>query len=146
MRPSDLIDSVKAIYAAFQANDTDAVLAHFDEEIDWEVPGSPFIPLAGRREGREEVRKYFDGVSETVDVLKFEPEHFVVDCDRVIVFGSYEGTLRSTGLRESTSWVHVFTFKDTRVSKYREFVDTANFVAAIVGEERLVRFISESNL
>jgi ketosteroid isomerase-like protein len=48
----------------------------------------------------------------------------------LFVTGYYAATLKKTGRRAASEWVHIFTFRDGKVTKLREFLDTASFIEA----------------
>ena len=48
----------------------------------------------------------------------------------VFVFGSYDATVRRTGRRAACEWLHVFWVSDGKISRFREYNDTARFAEA----------------
>ena len=44
--------------------------------------------------------------------------------------GSYDMTVRRTGRRAGSDWLHVFWLKNGKVTRFREFTDTARFAEA----------------
>ncbi|MBI4365926.1 MAG: ketosteroid isomerase, partial [Deltaproteobacteria bacterium] len=53
--------------------------------------------------------------------------------DKVFVLGSYAGKIKKTGRKFACEWAHVFTFAGGKVSRFREFTDTTQFVAGYRG-------------
>ena len=49
------------------------------------------------------------------------------------MLGSYSLKLKKTGKPVASEWVHVFTFKDGKVTRFREHTDTAQFAEAYRG-------------
>jgi ketosteroid isomerase-like protein len=87
---------IKTIYQQFTDGNIDGVLSHFTDDVNWETPGFPKIPYAGRFCGRHEVAKFFDGLGRTASFECFEPSEYIADGDRVVVFGFYSGKGRIT--------------------------------------------------
>jgi ketosteroid isomerase-like protein len=99
--------------------------------VSWESVGRPEdYPAFGPRHGVEAVRDFFRLVAENEDFSDFSPREFLAADDRVFVLGHYEATLRKTGRTVASDWVHVFTLRDRKVSRWREHTDTAQFAEA----------------
>lgn len=48
----------------------------------------------------------------------------------MVAFGFYSGTSKGTGRKFSAEWSHAFTIKAGKISRFREYTDTANLLAA----------------
>ncbi len=79
---------------------------------------------------RAEVREFFRGIAEHQEAKTFSPRDFFASEDRVFVLGHYAWTMRKTGRDITCDWMHVFTIRGDQVTGFREFTDTAQFVAA----------------
>ena len=77
--------------------------------------------------GVSEVQRFFGTVAEQQEAKVFSPQEFFSADDRVFVLGHYEWKIRRTGREVASDWVHVFTIRDGKVAKFREFNDTAQF-------------------
>ena len=122
---------VRDLYAAFGRGDIDTILAALAPDVSWESVGRPEdYPVFGPRRGVEAVRDFFRLVAENEDFSDFSPREFLAADDRVFVLGHYEATLRKTGRKIASDWVHVFTLRDGKVSRWREHTDTAQFAEA----------------
>src|SRR4051812_35006775 len=121
---------IKTIYKQFTDGDIDGVLSHFTDDVNWETPGFPKIPYAGRFCGRREVAKFFDGLGKTATFECFEPSEYIADGDRVVVFGFYSGKGRVTQKPFATKWTMVFTIQNGKVSGFHEYLDTNNLGSA----------------
>ena len=60
-----------------------------------------------------------------------EVDDFVAQDDRVVSFGSYAGTYRQTGRSMSAPFVHVWTVRDGRLSRFNIYTDTAKVLEAL---------------
>lgn len=128
---NDNVDLVRNLYAAFGRGDIDTILAALAPDVSWESVGRPEdYPAFGPRHGIEAVRDFFRLVAENEEFSDFSPREFLAADDRVFVLGHYEATLRKTGRTVASDWVHVFTLRDRKVSRWREHTDTAQFAEA----------------
>ena len=130
MSAPDNVALIKTIYDQFTNGDIAGVLSHFTDDVNWETPGFPHIPYAGRFCGRNEVAKFFDGLGRTAAFDCFEPKEYIADGDRVVVFGFYSGKGRMTQKPFATKWAMVFTVRNGKVSGFHEFFDTQNLGSA----------------
>jgi len=116
---------VQEVYAAFGRADLAAILARVAPEVDWEFVGSPALPYAGGRRNQQEVGAFFAAVAGADDIHVFEPREFIDGGEHVTVLGWEETTARDTGIRFASQWVHVFTLRDGRITRWRGFFNTA---------------------
>ena len=54
----------------------------------------------------------------------------IVVGEKVFALGYYEVTVKNTGRRIGSDWIHVFTIRDGKVTSFREFTDTAQAAEA----------------
>lgn len=116
---------VQQAYEAFGRGDVAGVLKLVAEQVDWEFVGSPNLPYAGRRRNHKEVADFFAAVARADDIHGFEPQEFIEAGEHVTVLGWESSTARETGKAFQTPWVHVFTVKDGKVTRWRGFFNTA---------------------
>jgi len=125
------IAMVQSLYAAFGRGDIDTIIAGASPGIDWESVGRKSdYPAFGPRKGAGEVREFFKIVAESEEFSDFSPREFYAADDKVFVLGSYSVKMKKTGKPVSCEWVHVFTFHDGKVTRWREHTDTAQFAEA----------------
>src|ERR1051325_8277060 len=142
------IAHVQSMYAAFGRGDIAALLGGMTADIDWQTIGrQKDFPTLGARKGAAQVQEFFRLVAEHEDFSDFSPREFYAADDKVFVLGSYSLKLRKTGTPISSEWVHVFTLKDGKVSRFREHTDTAQFAEGFAGSgDKLMlarRFVDE---
>ena len=123
---------VKDAYAAFQRGDIDGVLALVDDNVEWEaVKGTEgVVPTAGVRRARRGVAEFFSQLAQWADFQQFEPHEFIAQGDQVVAIGAYKLTVRPTSKRVAADWVMVFTIRDGRIARFREWTDSAQLVQA----------------
>ena len=126
------IDLVQNGYAAFGRGDIPAFLSLLDADVEWTTPGTPDLPTAGTRRGPAQVGEFFGELSSLVDFEHFEPQSFIADGDRVVVFGVARSKVKGgSGRSFDESWCHVFTIRNGKVAKFYEYLDTAAFAAEL---------------
>jgi ketosteroid isomerase-like protein len=123
---------VKDAYAAFQRGDISTILNMLDDNVQWEgvKGGEGVVPHAGLRRGRAAIGEFFAQVGANVEFHVFEPREFVAQGDTVVSVGRYSGTARPTGRDMAADWVMIFTFSDGKITRFREFTDSAMAVRA----------------
>ena len=125
------IELVRRSYVAFARDDLDAVLADMDPEIEWHQAQG--LPHGGFYRGVDEVRRnIFDPLDEEWwDEFTADPDEFLDAGSEVVVLGRYRGIAKETGKRLDVPFVHVWTVRDGRAVRFRQFLDTAGWVAAL---------------
>ena len=119
------ISLVQNMYAAFGRGDIDALLTMATPDIEWNSGGvKRQYPAFGTHKGPAGVKEFFRTVAETVEFSEFSPREFYGDRDKVFVLGFYAGTIKRNGHKVATEWLMVFTLRDGKVAKFREFTDT----------------------
>ena len=120
------ITAVQNLYAAFGRGDIDTIIVGAAPDIDWESVGRKSdYPAFGPRKGAAQVREFFKIVADNEEFSAFSPREFYAADDKVFVLGSYSLKMKSTGKPVACEWVHVFTFRDGKVTRWREHTDTA---------------------
>jgi ketosteroid isomerase-like protein len=119
---------VQNAYAAFGRGDIPGVLATLDPNVDWEavIGADPAtVPTAGARRGVDAVAGFFKALGETTVFEQFEPREFIAEDDQVACIGFYKARVKKTGGVVSSSWVMVFTVRNGRIVRFREWSDSA---------------------
>ena len=131
MSEQDNIRVVQEAYAAFQRGDIQGVLDRLTDDAEWVTPGPPdVLPHAGSRRGHNEVEAFFTALGESEEVEMFEPREFIAQGDRVVALVNYRTRVKSTGRTAEDELVHIFTLRDGRIARFREYYDTTRAVEA----------------
>jgi len=130
--PQDNADRVRSMYEAFARGDVPAVLAGMDPQIEWNEAEN-FIyadknPYIGPQAILEGVFMRLGAEWATFAVV---PEEILGSGDTVIAFGRYRGTFKATGGRVDAQCVHVFRFRDGKITRFQQYTDTAQFRDAV---------------
>lgn len=130
MKEAGNIHIVQQMFMAFEKRDIQSILTAVADDVDWQVLGPAQIAHAGPHRGRDQVRRFFATVAETLAIEQLEPREFIAQDDKVVVLGFYAGRVKTTGRKYASEWAMVFTLRDGKVVKFREYTDTANLAAA----------------
>ena len=128
LRLADNVSLLRRGYEGFAAGDVPAVLALFDDAIDWYAPDS--VRFGGRFSGPAAVGEFFSKLPENYAELLVEPITFVDRGDTVAVIGRHRGRTVA-GNAFNLPWVHVWTLSNGKATSFTEFFDTAKMNAAL---------------
>ena len=126
---------VETVYATFAQGDMEGFAALMAPEIVWnEAEGNPYADL-NPYIGPEAVMSGLMArlVSEWEDI-SVTPHEFVVEGDRVVVFGRYGETWKATGKVLDIPFVHSWTVQDGRLTAFQQYTDTAALVATMTDQ------------
>jgi ketosteroid isomerase-like protein len=117
-------------YRAFLTGDLPAPLDCFAPDIDSKWPNQKEIAHSGHRRGRDEVARCFELPGGEEEPLDFQQHEFFAQGNRVVVLGSYTGRAKATQRTFTTDYMHAWTIRDGKLSKYQTLYDTAAAVNA----------------
>ena len=123
---------VKDAYAAFQRGDVAGVLAIVDDNVEWQavIGTEGVLPHAGMKRGKAAVQDFFRVLGETAEFQTFEPREFIAQGDQVAVVGHYKGRVKTTGKSYDSGWVMIFTIRNGKVVRFREYTDSRQLASA----------------
>lgn len=124
------IDTTIEVFTRFGNKDVPAILEMLNDDIVIEFYGPSVIPYAGHYEGLADAERFFSTVLSSVDIHQFEPEQFLSDGNMVTVTGQLHLTARSTGRDIRSDFAHVITVENGKWTRFRDFMNTAEAVAA----------------
>ena len=124
---------VRSLYAAFGRGDLKTILDNLDPAVDWRSNcASATVPWGGRREGLVGATSFFQALSVNLDFEVFEQNEFHEADDTVTVLGRTRARNKKAGHGVFDSeWVHVFTVKNGKLTRFMEFYDTAAIERAL---------------
>jgi uncharacterized protein len=122
---------IQEAYAAFMKGDIQGVLALVTDDVEWVIPGPVgMLPTAGTFRGKDGVVKFFAVLNESEQVEVFEPKAFIAQGDMVVATINYRGRPKATNIPVEDELVHIFTLRDGRIARFREYFDTVRAVEA----------------
>jgi uncharacterized protein len=123
------LELVQSAFAALGTNNMARFKGLLADDVTWSAPGpSDVLPFAGTHRGPDEVAEWWRRLGECEEAIRFEPKEFVAHEDNVVVWGDSEMRVRSTGKTLNAEWVQIYTLKDGKIVRFREFYDTAQEV------------------
>jgi len=108
--PEENIKVVQDFFAAYGANDLDAIAEVMDEHVQWHIPGRH--PLSGTKNGRDEVLAFFAQLGAAG--FKAEPIYFGADETHVVDI--HRGWSNADGKPNvDTVWALVYRIENGRI-------------------------------
>jgi len=127
---SDLVQKVKEIYSAFGRGDVAYILSTLDAEVSWEFEAPAELSWSGIRRSPQEAAGFFSGLAAEHADPKLEMTEFFSNGDAVAAFGRYQATVKATGVRVDTPVAHYFKFRNGKVVRYINVINSGAFLEA----------------
>ncbi|MBI1852020.1 MAG: nuclear transport factor 2 family protein [Planctomycetes bacterium] len=121
---ADNLETIRGAYEAFARGDVAAALAVLAPDASWtEAEGFPY---AGTYVGPDAILKgVFMRLGTEWEGYAAVPHEFVAQRDTVVSLGTYSGKFKATGKKFSAPFAHVWTFRNGKVVRFRQYTDTA---------------------
>ena len=117
-------DTARQLYRAFAQRDFAAILVVLTDDVEWGEPENPYNPAGGTRYGHDGFLEWLNIGKEAEDILVLDPRTFIAQDEHVAVVGYMECQAKATGRTYASDFVHVITFRDGKICRFREFFDT----------------------
>ena len=121
------VQVLRDAYDAFASGDIPAVMAAFDESIEWHAPES--VPFGGTYRGHDGVGEFFGQLPRYWSDLSVRPEEFIDGGETVVVLVRIAGTGAAAAIDDTA--VHLWRMRDGKAVSFTEFGDTAQTLAAL---------------
>lgn len=126
------VELARSGYEAFARGDVAAVVGLMDSSIVWYEAEA--LPYGGVYHGPDAVlENVFQAIARDWEPFAAAPREYIAAGSHVVVLGEYRGTHRASGRSFEAPFAHVFRFEDGRIVEFRQFTDTALWLAAIAG-------------
>jgi ketosteroid isomerase-like protein len=113
------VDRTSDFIAAYNRRDFDAAVEFFDPEIEWVLPPRQSSDSC---RGPDEIKRFWEGLDETMEELRLEPQEFVDAGDHVATRLRHHGRGRLSGAEINEEMYHqVATFRDGRMVRIEYF-------------------------
>jgi hypothetical protein len=124
------VQLMENLYAAFSRGEIRAVLGLFDPQIEWvSADGAPY---PGTFRGPQAVLEgVFMRLGSEWEGFRADATEFIDGGDQVVALGRYRGTYRATGRGMEAAFAHVWTLREGRVVRYRQYVDSRKMAEAL---------------
>jgi ketosteroid isomerase-like protein len=104
------VDKTRDYIEAYNRRDFDAAMRFFDPQVQWVLPNHQ---RSDSGVGPDDIRRFWEGLDETFEELRLDPQEFVDGGDRVAVRLRYYGRGKGSGIEVETEMYHqVTTFRD----------------------------------
>jgi ketosteroid isomerase-like protein len=124
------VSIIQDLYAAFAVRDVDQIRRLFDPQIEWNQNAG--FPNGGRHVGADVVlNDVFGRFRSEWSAWKVVVHEYLDAGDVVIAIGDYHGTYKATGRSMTAAFAHVYDVRDGRITRFRQFTDTAMLRAAM---------------
>ena len=122
------IDKARAFIEAYNRRDFDAAVESFDPEIDWVLPAHQSSDSC---RGPDEIKRFWEGIDETFDELRLEPQEFLDAGDHVVTRLRHHGRGKESGIAIDEELYHqVATFHAGKIVRLEYFVEWSEALAA----------------
>jgi ketosteroid isomerase-like protein len=127
-QPSSNAQTVRSVYEAFGRGDIPTVLATFDPEMVFDVAESmPYFDRSPYRGPKAVAEGLFFRLGTEWIGFRATPEEIIDGGDTIVALGRYQATNKATGNPLNAQFAHVWTFRNGKVVRVRQFGDTAQF-------------------
>lgn len=117
----DNVDKTLDFIAAYNRRDFDAAVEHFDPQVDWVLPAHQGFDSC---KGPAQIRIFWEGLDETFEELRLDPQETVDEGDRVAVRLRYHTLGKGSGAEIDGELYHqVATFRDGKMVRIEYFTD-----------------------
>src|SRR5690554_228253 len=112
---------VMRMFAAFGEGDLDTLIDLVHPESRWIYYGAN--PRLSKSEfvGKDEVRRFFEGIIKRLEMAEFNTDEFITEGDTVVIFGSEAGTVRKTGKRFRNVWSQKYVVENNLIVEMEEY-------------------------
>jgi ketosteroid isomerase-like protein len=122
------VQKARDFIAAYNRRDFDAAVESFDPEIDWVLPEHQSSDSA---RGPDEIRRFWEGLDETFDELRLNPQEFIDAGDRVATRLRHYVRGKESGIEIEDELYHqVATFRAGRMVRIEYFADWSEALEA----------------
>jgi ketosteroid isomerase-like protein len=111
---------VDKMFEAFATGNVEGIVETVSEDTVWIYHGTQVIPK-GEYKGKDGTRKFFTGILNSTEVLKFETEQFIVEGNMVVVLGNEHQKVKRSGKELKQKWVQIYTVENNLITRMEEF-------------------------
>jgi uncharacterized protein len=114
---------LRSTYEGLSGENATRLLNALTPDAEWiEAPGFPY---AGTYVGAEAiVAGVFQRLATEWIDYRAKAHHYLEQGDQIAAFGVYSGTYKATGRAMRASFAHLYTFKDGKIARMVQYVDS----------------------
>jgi ketosteroid isomerase-like protein len=118
---NESVETIRSFYVHLAAGDAPAALGLMAPDIEWNTMWH--YKVSGR--GPERVAEgLFKPLIAEWSSFSLEPTEFVSEGDTVISLGRFVGVHGETGKYAEAAYAHVWTLKNRKIIRFRQYIDT----------------------
>jgi uncharacterized protein len=118
---------IQSAYDAFGRGDISAVLELLDDTVEWTAPAA--LPQGGQYHGKAGVGDFFQAIGGAWTALALDVES-VSEAANGLVIGVVQASgTRQDGTPGGYGATHVFTVRDDKIVRFREYTDLDTSIA-----------------
>ena len=123
-KPAEII---RSFYDKLKAGDAPGALGLMAHDIEWLTMWH--YKVVGR--GPERVAEgLFKPLMAEWSSFALDPSEFIMDGDTVVSLGRFTGVHGVTGKKAEAGYAHVWTVKDGKITRFRQYIDTLTIAEA----------------
>jgi len=132
--PDENVTTVRDCLEAFASMGLDAMAEYWDDEINWRaIEGAP--DDVGEMRGSQRLRRYFqEWVDMFEGITNVAEELFDIGDDRVLAVQRAAGRAKLSGAETEIRFAVVYTVRDGRIVRGREYIDRGEALKALSAE------------
>jgi ketosteroid isomerase-like protein len=113
------VDKARAFIEAYNRRDFDAAVESFDPQIEWVLPERQSFDSC---QGPAQIRRFWNGLDETFEELRLEPQEFIDAGDKVATRLRHHGRGKRSGAEINEELYHqVATFRAGKMVRIEYF-------------------------
>lgn len=127
-----MYNPVRDFFLAVAEHDIDRVLETVNDDVVFDAQGPSSVPIYGRFEGKEGIKKFVNILSDLFDTEAFEIREWAFSENFIFAYGYLQHRVRKTDKLFKSEWSLVCQIKNERISSYKMFEDTAALESAYI--------------
>jgi ketosteroid isomerase-like protein len=112
---------VQGAYDAFARGDIAGVIDLVDDDVEWSSPST--LPQGGRFQGKTGVGDFFQGLGSAWSALGLDVECVAEAGDGLVIGLVRANGTRQGGAKSGYGATHVFTVRNGKIARFREYTD-----------------------
>jgi ketosteroid isomerase-like protein len=122
------LELVQQVYVSHASRDTPMLLELLADDVEWfEAEGHPYAGTGPWRGHEEVVRNVVDPINTDWIDYRTEVTDMLDAGETVVVLGRYLGRYKATGAQLDAKMCTVYTVRQDRIVKWRQYTDTYQF-------------------
>jgi ketosteroid isomerase-like protein len=124
---TDVTDIVRSFYTKLKEGDFAGALGLMAPDIEWLTMWRYKVEGRGPARVAEGV---FKPLMAEWSSFALEPSDFIADGDTVVSLGHFNAVHGATGKRTEAGYAHVWTVRNGRIARFRQYIDTLSIAEA----------------